>query len=230
MKIAAVCCTWCRPERLSYVIRCFELQDHQDRELVILDDAGQYHDQEGDRWRLISVPNRFPTLGEKRNAATALVSPEVDGICIFDDDDLYLPWALSAIDAGLQVASWTRPSQILALREDGRLAPTRAGGLYHGAWGYRRSLFEMVGGYPAMNSGEDQHLAGLFHAAHASSSDPIALGYQPYYIYWWADMWHISAYGDDGYERVGEFERQFVGYIRGRDPPHVDLHAPQIVG
>lgn len=228
MKIAAVCCTWCRPERLSYVIRCFELQDHDNRELVILDDAGQYHDQAGDRWRLISVADRYPTLGEKRNAATALVSPDVDVIAVCDDDDLYMPWALSAIDAGLRVAEWTRPSQILALSGRGELHPTPSDGLYHGAWGYRRSLFQKVGGYPAMNSGEDQQLAGRFHAVDAKCSDPIALGYQPYYLYWWADMWHISAFGNDGYERVGALDRHFVGAIMGRDPPLIDLHAPRI--
>ena len=96
MKIAAVCCTYLRPKQLGHLIRCFERQDYADRELVVLDDAGQYEPAAGDRWRLVSVRPRFPTLGEKRNAAAGYVSPDVEALAVWDDDDLYLPWALSA--------------------------------------------------------------------------------------------------------------------------------------
>ncbi len=42
MKICVCCCTYKRPVSLGYLIRCFERQTHAERELVILDDAGQY--------------------------------------------------------------------------------------------------------------------------------------------------------------------------------------------
>jgi hypothetical protein len=228
MKIAAVCCTWCRPERLSYLVRCFELQDHRECELVILDDAGQYDTQEGDRWRLVSVPVRYPTLGEKRNAAASLVSADTEAIAIFDDDDLYLPWALTAVAAGLHRADWTRPSLVLGLRPDNRFKQCPTMGLYHGSWGYRRTLFERVGGYPAMNSGEDQALAHRFNEVKATCSDPIALGYKPYHVYWWADMWHISAYDESGYEMLGKFPRPFIGTLTPADPPGINIRQPEI--
>jgi len=230
MKIAAVCCTWCRPELLSQLIRCFELQDHPECELVIFDDAGQYHNQSGERWRLVSVCDRYPTLGDKRNAAVALVSPDMEGIAVFDDDDLYMPWALSAVDAGLQVSEWTRPSQVLAFHRDNSLRAVPTGGLFHAAWGYRRSLFARVGGYPSMNSGEDQQLGAKFNVAVGTSSDPIELGYRPYFLHcWdWSNMWHISAFDDDGYKRLGAIDRAFVGTITPKDPPHIDLRAPCI--
>ena len=60
-------------------------------------------------------------------------------------------------------------------------------------------------------------------------SDPIELGYRPYFIRWWADMWHISVYCDDGSERLGDLDRPFIGAIAGRDPPHIDLRAPRIL-
>jgi hypothetical protein len=228
MKIAAVCCTWCRPERLSYLIRCFELQDHPDCELVILDDAGQYHTQEGHRWKLVSVQDRYPTLGEKRNAASLLISAETEAMAILDDDDLYLPWALSAIDAALRDADWAHPSLVLGLRPDKGYTPCPTTGLYLGSCGYRRALFERVGGYPAMNSGEDQALAHRFNETGARCSDPIALGYKPYHVYWWADMWHISAYDDTGYDEVGKFPRPFVGTITPMDPPGINIRHPEI--
>jgi len=56
------------------MIHCFLEQDYPagQRELIVLDDAGQYENQSGPGWRLVSTAQRFPTLGEKRNAAAAL--------------------------------------------------------------------------------------------------------------------------------------------------------------
>jgi len=53
VRIAAVCPTYKRPHLLGRAIHCFLQQTHPDRELVILDDAGQYPTQSGDRWRLV---------------------------------------------------------------------------------------------------------------------------------------------------------------------------------
>jgi hypothetical protein len=77
MKLAALCCTYQRPHLLGQLIESFRRQDYplSMRELIILDDAGQYENQHEDGWRLISVPSRFATLGEKRNACAALASP-----------------------------------------------------------------------------------------------------------------------------------------------------------
>ncbi len=102
MNIAAVCVTYLRPRQLGWMIRCFLEQDYpaDKRELIVLDDAGQYEDQQGGGWRLISTGRRFATLGEKRNAAAALADG-VEALAVWDDDDLYLPWALSASAAAL---------------------------------------------------------------------------------------------------------------------------------
>ena len=62
--------------------------------------------RDGDRWRLVSVADRFATLGEKRNAAARLAPPDADALAIWDDDDLYMPWALRASVAALRA----RPS------------------------------------------------------------------------------------------------------------------------
>ena len=185
MKIAAVCCTYLRPKTLGQVIRCFERQDYADRELVILDDAGQYEPAAGDRWRLVSVGKRFATLGEKRNAAAAYVSDDVEALAVWDDDDLYLPWALTASVAALGQAAWSRPSVVLHPQPDGTLRQHRTGGLYHGGWAYRREVFDRCGGYPAMNNGEDQALAARLVRAGTPQADPIGLGFRPFYIYVW---------------------------------------------
>ncbi|MEZ6097180.1 MAG: hypothetical protein R3C03_23650 [Pirellulaceae bacterium] len=71
MKLAALCCTYLRPQSLGQLIECFLRQDyHRDqRELIILDDAGQYENQSGEGWRLISVPHRFNSLEKSETPA-----------------------------------------------------------------------------------------------------------------------------------------------------------------
>ncbi len=228
MKIAAVCCTYLRPIELAHLVRCFQHQDYADRELVILDDAGQYDGTQGDRWRLISVSPRYATLGEKRNAAAALVSADVEALAVWDDDDLYLPWALSASVAALRRAPWSRPSLVLHLTPEGLLRQHRTGGLFHGGWAYRRSVFRHCGGYPPCNNGEDQQLAARLVRAHVGQADPVRLGFPPFYVYRWGSHRHLSSMGADGYRRLGALRAERTALVPG-DPTDVDLGNPPIL-
>ncbi len=225
MKIAAVCCTFLRPRQLGYLIRCFERQDYpaELRELVVLDDTGQYDDRQGDRWRLVSTARRFPTLGEKRNAAAAMIAGDTEAIAVWDDDDLYLPWALRASAEALKSAPWSRPSLVLHPQKDGTLAQHETGGLFHGGWAYRRDVFNRVGGYPAENNGEDLALAGRFLQAGVRDADPCKSGFRPFYIYSWGGPgWHISGMGRRGYERLGALRAKKTP-LAVADPPKIDL-------
>jgi len=227
MKIAAVCCTYLRPVELGRMIRCFELQDYAEAELIVLDDAGQYDGQRGDRWRLFSTKRRFPTLGEKRNAAAGLVADDVRALAVWDDDDLYLPWALRACAVALRTAPWSRPSLVLHPRPAGSLRQHETGGLFHGGWAYRREVFEKVGGYPAIDNGEDQGLARRFKRAAVEAADPIRLGMKPFYVYPWGTGWHLSGMGRDGYRRLGGLRGKKTP-LEIADPPDLDLGNPMI--
>jgi hypothetical protein len=206
MKIAAVACTYLRPKQLGWLIQCFLDEDYPQRELVVLDDAGQYDNQEGDRWRLVSVDKRFATLGEKRNAAVALASPDADALAVWDDDDLYLPWALSASAAALKVAPWSRPGLVLHERADGALRQHKTGGLFHGGWAYTRDAFRRAGGYPPIDNGEDQAFAERLRRAGIRHADPCKLGFPPFYLYRWGPGagYHLSGMGPEGYQRLGQ--------------------------
>jgi glycosyltransferase involved in cell wall biosynthesis len=183
MKIAAICCTYLRSHLLGQMIRCFLAQDYpaEFRELIILDDAGEYRPMRGDGWQLVTVNRRFQSLGQKRNAATALASSDVHAYAVWDDDDLYLPGALRTCAEGFEKSQFLRPSRVL-LEENGVLVPHETGGLYHGGWAYSRAAFEAVGGYRTINSGEDQDLAARLEAAGFPSIDPLGKNH-PYYIY-----------------------------------------------
>ncbi len=239
MKLAAVCCTYLRPAQLGQMIHCFLKQDYPAalRELVILDDAGQYANQSGPGWRLVSTSRRFPTLGRKRNAAAALVSDDTDAMAVWDDDDAYLPWALSASAAALQQAPWSRPSVVLHPSADGSLRQHLTGGLFHGGWAYRREAFDATGGYPPeLSNGEDQGLARRFVAAGITAADPIGLGFRPFYVYRWgsAGSAHLSGLGPEGYTKLGVMGR-VAGSAHGKaevvlsGPCDFDLDNPNIL-
>lgn len=207
MKIAAICCTYKRPEQLATAIESFLRQDYpaELREMIVLDDAGQYENQSGDGWRLASLPVRFRTLGEKRNASAALVSADIDAYCVWDDDDVYLPWHISAAAAALADADYTIPTVIYNDKRN-RLERKTNRYLFHGAWSFRRVAFDQMGGYPFIQSGQDQGLLRRFKADKLRRADPIQFDPRPSYVYRWytAHSQHISAMGAGGYERLSE--------------------------
>ena len=161
---------------------------------------------------------RFPTLGEKRNAAARLVSPDVEALAVWDDDDLYMPWALRASAAALEQAAWSRPSLVLHPQPDGSLRQHRTGGLFHSGWAYRRDAFERAGGYPRINNGEDQGLAERFRRLGVAEADPLALGFPPFLVYRWAGGMHLSWAGPRGYENWGRLAIQ-PATVEPSDPP-----------
>ena len=205
MKLAALCCTFHRPHLLGQLIESFLRQDYPRhlRELVILDDAGQYENQVGEGWRLFSLPARFRTLGEKRNACAALASPDAEGFLVADDDDVYLPHWFSTQAEALKRADWSRPSLVLLAHGDG-LKEHDTGGLYHGGWAFRREAFDAVRGYAALNNGEDQDLARRLNEAKVSVCDPCDIA-RPFYHYRVdTGSYHLSYLDDAGYRELGK--------------------------
>jgi len=204
MKLAALCCTYLRPEGLGQLIECFLRQEYprELRELVILDDAGQYENQTGDGWRLVSIPCRFRSLGEKRNACAALASPDVEGFLVADDDDIYFPHWLRTHAEALRRADWSHPGLVLLEHGDG-LRECDTGGLYHGGWAFRREAFYRVRGYGPHNNGEDQELADRLGAAGVTQCDPCEFA-PPFYIYRYDNSsYHLSYMDDHGYRELG---------------------------
>ena len=162
-----------------------------------------------------------------------MVSPQVEALAVWDDDDLYLPGALTASVAALETAAWSRPSIVLLPQADGTLKQHETGGLFQGGWAYRRTAFDAGGGYPAKNNGEDQALAARLSALQTTQADPIALEYAPFYVYSWGNPWgdsspgHISSAGPRGYLRRGKM-RARKARLRPVRPP-IDLHNPKIL-
>ena len=212
---------WCtatygRPHLLPRVIYSFTHQTYQNRHLIIVDDGGQYGNQTGDKWELISLRERFPSLGAKRNFIARLAAERgADAVMPVDDDDIPLAWHTEASAAALEKAEWSRPSQILSncyhghRLEDGIFRANYTGHksdqtkerMYHPCWAIKLNAFERVDGYPAEKSGnEDQGLMWALEAATVTQVDYIDdCGFQPSYIYTWGAAGNIS-----GFLRVGD--------------------------
>ena len=133
---------------MPHAIESFLRQDYPVRELVILDDAGQYPASlRGHRWQVVSIATRFRTLGEKRNAVAALASSDADILAVWDDDDIYLPWHLSAMVMALAEHDVAIPS-FCYIEDHKGLRQTKTKGLFHPGWAFRRAAFDQVNGYP----------------------------------------------------------------------------------
>ena len=176
-----------RPELLSRMIACFEKQTYQNRHLIILDDLGQYENQQGDRWELISIPRRILSLGEKNNCCLAMAPRETWGYAKMDDDDVYLPWHLEAIAGALHRGPFVQPLRAIDYI-DGKCVvvdtfgkdPTK--GAYHGCWGFTRDLIERTGGYRPEYAGDDQEFQKRLNQQSITSVDTNCL-YKPSYFY-----------------------------------------------
>lgn len=219
MKITAFCPTLNRPDLLPRLIKCFEHQTYKERELIILDDGGQYENQKGDRWEIVSVPRRFRSLGEKNNAVMALASWDSEGLAKADDDDIYMPWWLESIAEALSHAPVCQPRRAIdfvdgkwtQIETFNRRDPNRFA--YHGCWGYRRSLIEETGGYHPEYAGDDQEFDRRLKRAGTKSAG-LASKFPPFYWYNRPLSGRISERGGSlqAYKDTG-LEVPFVGFL-----------------
>ena len=188
-----LCClmpTYGRPSLVQNAIACFLAQDYpaKRRRLLILDDAGQIAPQEGDGWSLCSTPIRMPTLIAKYAALEAVDAGWADAFVIWDDDDIYLPWHLSAHAIVLQDSQWSYPKMVWSLYGGGPKLKSAAGGFWASA-AVRRDLHRRIQGFiPSARADFDQaHLsAWRKYGGEPGRPEP------PSYVYGWGRAKHCS--------------------------------------
>jgi hypothetical protein len=212
--------------------------------MVILDDSGLLEPVERGRWRVISESTRYPTLGAKRNAVARQVDAHTDILVFWDDDDLYLPWALSAtVDAMQRARSpWSRPGQFLLLTPDHKALwrcrtwarEDRQDKACQGGWGIDHNLFHSAGGYPDhLSVGEDKQLAirlsDCLDRLGQVDVDPVAMGWPPWYVWGpWTNR-HVSSPIEQYATFDGGVGLSPSGHLTVRvkpTPPEIDLDLP----
>ncbi len=189
MKIVCLCCTHMRPQQLVNVIRDFELFDYPDKQLLILDDAGQYPSEpSGPGWSIISRRGKYRTLGEKCNALLAQAPADSDAFVVIDDDDGYCKWTLRAHAESLSNADVSFSGVVMEDQSQpdkynlvsGRLKTGRI--IYHGSWAFTPDAIKKAGGYPHKDAGADRELMLRFIESGARIVDACE-NFPPYYVY-----------------------------------------------
>ncbi len=172
--ISCIMPTFGRPAYVGEAVAMFLAQDYPAKELIILNDCpDQFFSSDLPGVSVTNVSNRYPTLGEKRNAAIELARGDL--IAVWDDDDVHLPWRLS--HSITEMRRWRtpfyRPAEFWAYWGDLNLHDNQCveSWVSHGLVLFEKQLWEQVGGYPAQGLGED---AGFFKKLHeALSADYI---------------------------------------------------------
>lgn len=188
--VACLCPTAWRPWLLENAIACFEAQDYPAarRRLLILDDSGIYEPQTGDGWELFATAARYPSLPEKYHRLTELAG-DADVIAVWEDDDIYLPWHLSALVGAMGWRSdgplrpWAKPAAVWTMCPD--LKKESGAGRFHASLAAWRLFLARLGGWPLTHRGDfDLQLIGRLSAA-ARPADPCESA-QPSYVFRWA--------------------------------------------
>lgn len=196
MTLTWLCPTWNRPKLLANLVRQFLAQEYpaDQVELLILDDAGQYDNQRGDRWQVISFDRPFATLPEKYNAMLGIVTS--DAVIIAEDDDLYSPQHTTACAAALAVGKVCKPSRVLT-HVGGVIRNEDAVGRFHASLAFDANWARQLGGWPVTRRADfDLQMIGRLTQAR-SLVDPIAMGFAPTYMFTWEGTghYHAQAYG-----------------------------------
>lgn len=154
--ISALCITYGRPHNLEEAIESFLRQDYPNKELIIVNDlAEQTLIFDHPQVKIFNFKDRFFSIGLKRNKSAELSSGEI--LTLWDDDDIYLPWALSqfviefeqnpAVGLIKPDMAWVYIDNILEFRHG--LAANIA---------FTKKAFNDVGGFVNIDLGEDINL------------------------------------------------------------------------
>src|SRR5215213_10017186 len=152
--VSCICPTYGRPpdyqHLLEEAIESFLRQTYPRKELIVLNDCpAQELVCNAPGVRVVNAPERFPTLGEKYNAAIAMARGEL--LAPWEDDDISLPWRLSLSVERLGDADYFNPKHFWTMiHSELRPDPRSSIGLNLSL--FTRVAFESVGGCPAVGA------------------------------------------------------------------------------
>jgi hypothetical protein len=210
--VSCICPTYNRPPHYQHLleeaIASFLRQDYPNKELIVLNDCpGQELICDEPGVRVVNVAERYPSIGDKLNAAVGLARGEL--IAPWDDDDISLPWRLSLSVERLGDGDYFNPRCYWFLDNEG-LHVDHSVGYAHNASLFRRAALEGVGAYPSESLGYDAALdaafSGLAHRVDPLRGDKELRRSEWFYIYrWGVSPVHVSgSAAEDFYGEIGK--------------------------
>jgi len=200
MFVSCLTATYGRYKVLSEAVTCFVEQDYQDKELIILN---THPVSIVCNLPQVTVLNdsKYLTLGDCRNYLLSLAKGDL--VRTWDDDDLYLPWAISQGVENIKDAPAWKP-----LRSWGwQVAKDNmylGGNKYEAAWTTRMDIAKKYAYIP--NSGGNEHNSleiGLRKEGGIVKTDMGAEGAS--YVYrWGTDLCRISGSLDKTKDNIVE--------------------------
>jgi len=198
-----MCLTYGRTHVLEEAIESFLRQNYQgEKELIILNDFDQQnlifkHPQV----KIINIPQRFHTVGEKRSACAALCSHDI--LLVWDDDDIYLPhridFTIKKMLSNKKYYYFFKPIKAFVMNNN-KIINTSYN-IFHSGSGWRRELYDAVRGYAHMGSGQDLEIELAFEKYDISKKQNYTdiKDEEIYYIYRWAgtETFHLSGFEKD---------------------------------
>lgn len=259
--VVCACPTYKRARLLQNVIACFYAQSyHPNRRLLyVLDDYGNLSGEVKDPRPteriptgaipvlIDSTPIRFNSLPEKYNelikravqTVKSLITyheRESDNIivCIWEDDDIYLPWhisahvnALACVQTAGRRGDWSKSSKVFSTYENsGDPQVEKSDGRFFASLGFWADTFEKVGKIPPTKRGDfdQQFIANLReHGGHGV--DPLretSYGLPSYcFRYGSTDAYHGQAFMNGAEDEEWYEKAKLAG-----DPQAVDILRP----
>lgn len=192
---------------LNEAVESFLRQDVESKELIIFNDTPEQEVRiDHPDILVVNSPYRYRNLGEKLNAAFGLASGEY--LCRFDDDDCSLPWRLSYSIKRIEELGigYYRPKRMWF--KNGKEISGPNGKTYNTGPVWTREIFDSVGGFQHMGSGQD-----VEYEQDAKRMQGKAVWYDEpddklFYIYRWGagTGTHLSGLGRgiQGYNELGK--------------------------
>ena len=216
--ISCMCPTFGRVALLEESIECFLRQDYEGKlELIIINDLVEQtlsitdpRINESREIRIINMPERFGTLGEKRNAGVEF--SRYEWIMTWGDDDIHLPWEISEAICWLQNNNKEIGFLGNYFFDNGGKTEIRLKQSLPGPFLMKKERFVEIGGISEINCGED---TSFYSKVCKSKIVHIRMYCRPGFIYrWGTGHYHISGLGPDkdgkvsGYTKIGEWMKK----------------------
>ena len=189
---------------LNEAIHSFHQQNYKKKELIVVNDCpGQIINYDHPDVVVINVSRRFESLGDKFNFAASFT--RADLLCIWDDDDISLPWRLSQAVERLGDHRCWQPEAHWAMNND-VLTYVDMRGQLPAKGIFTHELFDQVGGFLSSSYGIDRDLQSKMLASGSARRQSLSREECSYiYRFHGTGSYHHTG-AIDKYEKVGELK------------------------